>query len=119
MKVAITNNIQIWIGLKNSSTGVEHSLEELEKLVQAFCNILGACFSITPTRFVYTKGNENGAVIGLINYPRFTSTPSEMFAKAEALATILMKAMDQCRVSIVTDSTTYMLTNTDLVKEES
>lgn len=52
----------------------------------AYCDAVGLCVTVTSTTYVYTGGSEVGVAIGLINYPRFPSTPSEIWQRAEALA---------------------------------
>jgi hypothetical protein len=52
---------------------------------------------------------ELGVAVGLINYPRFPSTPEDINAHAIALATRLKEAFNQKRMSIVTPQTTVML----------
>lgn len=56
-----------------------------------FCDYHGLCVTVTPTEFVYTGGREKGSIIGLINYPRFPSTPEAIFARAEELALSLLE----------------------------
>jgi len=51
-----------------------------------FCETEGACFSVSPCAYVYTGGMEDGAVITLINYPRFPSTHDELEEKMGRLA---------------------------------
>jgi hypothetical protein len=59
---------------------------DVRPLCQAYCDEIGLCVTVSPTRYVYSGGAGDGWVIGLINYGRFPSEPAEIFAKAEALA---------------------------------
>jgi hypothetical protein len=43
-----------------------------------YCDEHGLCVTVTPTIYVYTGGQEVGLAVGLINYPRFRSTPQEI-----------------------------------------
>lgn len=76
---------------------------------QAHCNEVGLCVTVEPTTYVYTGGAESGVRVGLINYPRFPSTPRDIGRRAKALALILLDALNQESVSIVaTDGTTWL-----------
>jgi len=75
---------------------------------QSHCDEVGLCVTVEPTTYVYTGGAEVGVRVGLINYPRFPSTPREIFQRAKVLAMLLLDALDQQSVSIVaTDGTTW------------
>ena len=63
--------------------------------VRRFCDSEGLCVTVTPTSYVYTDGQEAGFVIGLINYPRFPSTPDELWSTAERLAAYLRERLYQ------------------------
>ena len=67
-------NISLYVGFKERSTGRETTIELAYKLIQEYCDKNGLCVSVTPTKFIYTNGGENGCIIGFINYPRFPST---------------------------------------------
>lgn len=60
-----------------------------------YCDEQGLCVTITATTYVYTKGQGAGFVVGLINYPRFRSTPEELWATAEAVAAYLRERLYQ------------------------
>ena len=75
-----------------------------------FCRT-GLCVTVTPTDYIYTGGAESGFVIGLINYPRFPSTPDEIIARATDLATLLLDHCCQDSYTIMTpDKTIWMTT---------
>jgi len=104
-----TFTVTIWLGLKKGYMGPTYTLEEVEKVCQDYCDIVGLCVSITPTRFIYTKGNENGCAIGLINYPRFPADPGQIKSKAYELAEKLKERFGQYRVTVVSDDETFMI----------
>lgn len=80
-----------------------------EEACRKFCDQVGLCVTIEPTRYVYTGDAENGVRVGLINYGRFPATPDEIFAKAEALAVRLLDWLDAESASIVaTDHTVWL-----------
>lgn len=68
---------------------------------QAHCDEVGQCVTVEPTTYVYTGGAEAGVRVGLINYPRFPSSPSEIARRTKRLALILLDALGQESVSIV------------------
>lgn len=65
------------------------------KAVRDYTNDVGYCVTITETVYRFTGGWEHGVAIGLINYPRFPSTPDEIWAHAEAVAERVREAADQ------------------------
>ena len=73
---------------------------------RAFCDGVGLCVTVTPTTHVYTGGQEIGAIVGLINYPRFPSVPALIEAKAIELGMGLREALGQESFSIQTPTTT-------------
>jgi len=49
-------------------------LAVIEQTCRDWC-MEGACVTVTPTNYIYTMGEESGAEIGLIHYPRFPKVP--------------------------------------------
>lgn len=68
---------------------------DIEDQCRTYCDEVGLCVTCTPTCFVYTHGEDEGYIAGLINYPRFPSTPEAIWAHAEALAERLRTEADQ------------------------
>jgi len=64
-------------------------------IAQAYVNEVGLCVTVTPTEYVYTGGLEQGAAVGLVNYPRFPSDPTTIWSHAEALAHRLISGLGQ------------------------
>ena len=64
---------------------------DVEAVCQAYCDEIGLCVTITPSRYVFTDGGADGWAIGFINYGRFPSSPTAIFAKAEVLAQRLIE----------------------------
>lgn len=104
----------IYVGFKERDTKVMHTIEEAEAICQQYCDDIGLCVSVTPTRYIYTNGNEPGCMVGLINYPRFPSTPEEIFGRAMVLAEKLMLALGQYRVTVIAPDRVEMLSNPNL-----
>ena len=59
--------------------------------------LTGLCVTIEPIDFIYTGGSEEGARVGLINYPRFHNDEDSIFEKAEELGKLL--AIENCQLS--------------------
>lgn len=61
------------------------NFQEIERVCAEYC-MRGLCVSIEPVKFVYTGGREDGAVVRLVNYPRFPADREAMREKARELA---------------------------------
>lgn len=68
--------------------------------VREYCEAIGYCVTVTKTIYVYTGGEEEGVIIGLINYPRFPTGPNEILDHALALGQKLLVDLDQETFSI-------------------
>lgn len=111
MKIKEAYNVQIWVGLRKQYTNEIATLDDIRKICQSFVDDEKDCVTITPTEFVYVNGNEPGAIIGFINYPRFSRSEIEIKNRAIKLAEILMKELKQYRVTITTPEYSIMLEN--------
>lgn len=65
---------------------------DIERICAQFC-MIGLCVSIENVKYVYTGGREDGAVVRLVNYPRFPSDQESLRNRARELAD---KLMDEC-----------------------
>lgn len=68
---------------------------EAETICLDYCDRVGLCVTVTETTYCFTGGEEAGVIIGLINYPRFPSTPEAIWAHAETLAERLRQEAGQ------------------------
>jgi hypothetical protein len=109
MKIEPTIYANIYVGLKEGYEGTTYDSDVAYKLCQDYIDEVGLCVTFTKTEYIYTKGNESGLIIGLINYPRFPSDRESIKHHALALSKILLKELRQYRLSIVMDDYTYML----------
>jgi len=110
MKEVTTYSAIIFLGLKRGTTDRRiHSLKDVETYLSSYCDRVGLCVTMTETRFIYTGGSEVGAMIGLINYPRFPSKASDITARAMELAELLQKEYGQTRLSVMFSDKTVML----------
>lgn len=71
------------------------SVWDAETMCLAYCDEVGLCVTVTETTYCYTGGEEAGVIVGLINYPRFPSTPDAIWQQAEDLAARLCTGLAQ------------------------
>lgn len=72
-----------------------------EQVCREYCYSHGLCVTVSPTKFIYTGGEEVGVQVGLLQYPRFPKDVSELEQTTRELAETLRKAMVQHSVLIV------------------
>lgn len=75
-------------------------VERAREICRSYCDEIGLCVTVTATHYVYTDGEEDGTIIGLINYPRFPSEPKDIWARAVRLAGRLREQLRQDSYSI-------------------
>ena len=80
-----------------------------EQLLRQECLREGLCVTIDPTKFIYTGGEESGYVVGLVNYPRFLTTPDLLWARARSLAELLLAGTFQQSVLLVSPARSLWL----------
>lgn len=78
-----------------------------KEICKAYCLAVGLCVTVSRADYVYTGGEEAGVIVGLINYPRFPSTPEAIRNHAWALAGMLRDGLYQHSFSIVTPEETF------------
>lgn len=81
-------------------------IEVAKQAIRAECMREGLCVTIEPTTFIYTGGEESGFVVGLINYPRFPSSPEAIIERARDLMDKLLYATFQHSGLLMTPETT-------------
>lgn len=85
-------------------------IEAAKQVIREECLRQGLCVTVEPTTYIYTGGEETGFVIGLVNYPRFPTTPTLLMQRAEALALIVLKACAQHSILIQSPDETKWIT---------
>jgi len=65
-------------------------IEVAKQIIRQDCLREGLCVTIEPTHFIYSGGEEIGYMVGLINYPRFPSTPEALRTRARRLTERLL-----------------------------
>ena len=103
--------VQIWVGTRvgYGADARVHSLETVERICQQYVDEIGDAVTVTPTSFIYSGGNEPGACVGFIRYPRYPRDRREISIRAMRLAKRLKTALGQERVSIVFPDKTVMI----------
>jgi MinD superfamily P-loop ATPase len=56
MKIKRTFFAKICVGFREGYTQKVHSLEEVYTICSEYCNKIGLCVSVTPTQFIYSRG---------------------------------------------------------------
>lgn len=78
-----------------------------EMICRDFCDKEGLCVTVTPTTYVYTGGQEDGVIVGLINYPRFPKEPGAIYATANELAEQLCLKLGQQSFTVQTPDAAF------------
>lgn len=110
---AKTTVATIYVGTYNKRSRAIVPPGDIEAAVQRWCDEVGACVTITPTRFIYTNGCEDGVAVGLINYPRFPLSRRQLISRAMDLAANLKDAASQWGVSVVGPGRTILLSDSE------
>ena len=103
--------VEICIGFRKEYSAYVHDISELTGEIENWLVDNPSCVTVTPTTFYYRHGWEPGAIIRMINYPRFPKEPVKILGEAKSLAECLKKKLDQIRVSLVTPTETIMLSS--------
>jgi len=70
----------------------------------------GLCVTVESTTYIYTGGEEQGYVIGLINYARFPKENEEIIARAKDLLHKLLDGTYQRSATMMTPTETIWIT---------
>lgn len=76
----------------------------------------GLCVTVTPTNYIYTGGEQTGAIIESINYARFPSNEFLIEKNMIELGEKIMMELHQTSFSIVTPNTSKYYTREDIKK---
>lgn len=85
------------------------SVPTLEQVCREFC-LDGCCVTVTPTNYIYTFGEESGAEIGLIHYPRFpkgAGAQEQITRQATNLGFAMMYRCHQGSFTVMDPEMTY------------
>lgn len=100
----------IYVGFKVGGTNTLYSITAVEDICQEFCDDIELCVTVTPTKYIYTDGFEQGAIVGIFNLPRFPKSAKTLENRALLLATELMIKLEKERITIDFPKHTIMLT---------
>ena len=100
---ATSETIQISIYIAGDINCIRDSCRE-------YCFREGLCVSVVMNEYIYTGGSESGAVIGLVNYPRFPTSLESLRIHADKLASQLLNDCCQDSVLIVDPVKTLWVT---------
>ena len=100
----------IYLGLQEGYVGPTHEIAELLEYCAAFCRKVDTTVSVTPTVFVYSKGSELGAIIGLI-HAHSPCREEEIRRNSLELAKALLDEFNQTTVSVVFPDETIVFEN--------
>lgn len=81
-------------------------IEQARHVIRGIALPGGLCVTIEPTLFIYAGGEEQGFVVGLVNYPRFPESPEAIDARALELLHQLLRQCYQHSAMLMTPSTT-------------
>lgn len=91
-------------------------MEVAEQIVRGYCKKEGLCVTITPTKFIYTGGEEVGYTVGVVNYPRFPDTPEGLRGRAVDLMLELMEKTHQNSALLVDSEKTTWISDREETK---
>lgn len=111
-----TFRAEIFLGLRESYyhpnsnlRSIIHSIKEVEDICQSFINDIKWAVTVTPTKFIYVDGQEEGCIVGIIQYPRFPLSETEILSRTFKLAKLLKEKMNQERCSVVCTDKSYLI----------
>ncbi len=85
-------------------------IEVAKQIIRADVLDEGLCVTVEPTTFIYTGGEETGYVVGLLNYPRFPTTPDQLQRRGRVLMRKLMQGTYQHSALMVTPDESEWIT---------
>lgn len=75
--------------------------DRIEQACSDFVTEVGLCVNVKKTNYIYTYGEQSGAEIGLISYPKFKEEYSEIWNKAQKLCEMIMDEYNQQSATII------------------
>jgi len=88
-------------------------LQTIEQICREYVTEVGACVTVTPTKYIYTGGEETGVIIELINYPRFPSKEIDIWVSAETLAEKIMLGACQGSYTLMDPNKSFYVSRRD------
>ncbi|HBO9153605.1 hypothetical protein [Pseudomonas aeruginosa] len=81
-------------------------IEIAKNIIRQECLREGLCITIDPTTFIYTGGEETGYTVGIVNYPRFPTSPDDLEDRARQLMHLLLEGTYQHSALMMTPTAT-------------
>lgn len=106
-----TKTIKTWTATIFIAGQLSQIEAELRKWVMR-----GACVTLEPCRYIFKGGSEDGARIGIIQYPRFPKEELDLRDQAVCLARDLIVSLSQLSASIVMPDETIWIYSEDKPK---
>lgn len=88
-------------------------IEQAKQIIRKRAKEVGMCVTIEPTTYVYSGGEEEGYVVGFINYPRFPRANKDIWNDALDLATLLKDGTYQDSFTIMDSKETVWYSDRD------
>lgn len=82
-------------------------VDEMKQIIRRECMREGLCVTVTPTDYLYTGGSEVGAIIELVNYPRFPQQVDDILHRAVDLAIKMRDETFQHSVMVMVPTMCY------------
>ena len=92
------------------------SYDDAVRLCREYCMAVGFCVTVQRAAYVYTGGMEDGVIVRCINYPRFPSSPDDLWIKAHDLADFLKAGLFQTSYSMIDRSKTMWVSTREDAK---
>lgn len=81
-------------------------IDAAKAVLRKVCYLESLCVTVEPTTFIYTGGEEDGVVVGFVDYPKHPSTRGDVYARARRVALAMMPELNQKTALLVaTDKT--------------
>lgn len=84
-------------------------LQVTEMTCRNSCFPHGLCVTVEPVKYIFAGGTEDGTRIGMIQYPPFPESESDLLNKAIAVGKAVAEANYQWSFTIVTPTTNVFL----------
>jgi len=95
----MSNIVETYVVLVHMAGDINHAKQVLRKLV--YPPNEGLCVTVRAQTFLYTGGEEEGFVLGFVDYPRFPKPHEEIYARAKAIAEQLILELGQWSALLV------------------
>ena len=94
---------------------VSGPIDIIKQVCREYCKTESLCVNVSETLFIYKGGEEFGACVELINYPKFPTPSREILHKATVLASDIKDATYQDSILIMTPENTFWYTDRERV----